>query len=99
MPYDLVCNCTRHYDLGREAERGILWLAASPSAVAAFPLWYANTGIKSRNNGVVANVVTSAMITIIANRVGEMMPRSSPMLSTISSIKPRVFIRTPSAAE
>jgi hypothetical protein len=35
----------------------------------------------------------------MANRVGEMMPRSSPMLRTIRSIKPRVFIRMPRAAE
>jgi hypothetical protein len=43
------------------------------------------------------NVVTSAMITIIVNRRGEITPRSRPMLSTISSISPRVFINTPSA--
>ena len=45
----------------------------------------------------VANVVTSAMITSIANSVGEITFSSSPMLSTISSIRPRVFISTPSA--
>ena len=35
------------------------------------------------------------MMTIIANSVGEMTPSSRPMLSTISSIRPRVFIRMP----
>ena len=44
-------------------------------------------------------VVTSAMITIIVKIFGEITPKSSPMLSTISSINPRVFISTPSAAE
>ena len=56
-------------------------------------------GSSGRSSGVVMNVVTSAMITIIVNRVGEMTPRSSPMLRTISSIRPRVFISTPSAAD
>jgi hypothetical protein len=44
------------------------------------------------------NVVTSAMMTIIAKRVGEITPRSSPMLRTMSSISPRVFIKMPIAA-
>ena len=35
-------------------------------------------GINSRNNGVVANVVTSAMSTIIANSVGGMIPKIEP---------------------
>src|SRR6476646_8534659 len=39
------------------------------------------------------------MITIIANNSGEMTPRSRPMPSTINSIRPRVFIRTPKLAE
>ena len=51
------------------------------------------------STGVVVIVVASAMMTIIANSVGEMTPSSRPMLSTISSISPRVFIRTPSAAD
>ena len=42
-------------------------------------------------------VVISAISTIIVNSVGEMTPRSSPMLSTMSSIRPRVFISTPRA--
>ena len=46
----------------------------------------------------VAIVVTRAIKTIMANSVGEMIFRSRPMLSTISSISPRVFISTPSAA-
>ena len=42
-------------------------------------------------------VVTSAMMTIIVKSEGEMTLRSSPMLSTMSSIRPRVFMRMPSA--
>jgi hypothetical protein len=41
---------------------------------------------------VVAIVVTTAMIASIANSVGEMTRRSRPLLSTTSSISPRVFI-------
>jgi hypothetical protein len=40
-------------------------------------------------------VVASAIITIIENRTGERMPRSSPMLSTTSSTRPRVLSNTP----
>ena len=47
------------------------------------------------STGDVMTVVTMAINTIIANSVGEMIPRSRPMLSTISSISPRVFIRMP----
>src|SRR6185295_4804561 len=53
-------------------------------------------GISSRRIGDVAIVVTSAISTIIAKSVGEMILRSRPTLSTISSIKPRVFMSTPS---
>ena len=45
--------------------------------------------------GVVLTVVTRAISTIIVNRRGEMMPRSSPAFNTISSINPRVFIKAP----
>ena len=45
--------------------------------------------------GVVINVVTKAIITNITNIGGGSMPISYPMFSTISSIKPRVFISTP----
>ena len=48
--------------------------------------------------GEVAMVVTSAMMTSMVNRRGVMTPRSRPMLSTINSTSPRVFIRMPSAA-
>jgi hypothetical protein len=51
-----------------------------------------------RRTGVVATVVTRAMITSMVKIVGVMTPRSMPMLSTISSIRPRVFIRVPMAA-
>ena len=45
------------------------------------------------------NVVTSAMITSIANSASEMTPFSSARLSTISSVRPRVFISVPITAE
>ena len=48
--------------------------------------------------GDVIIVVASAISTIIAKSVGEITPRSRPMLSTISSITPRVFISAPKAA-
>ena len=44
-------------------------------------------------------VVTTAMITSIANSVGEIAPASSAKLSTISSVRPRVFISVPITAE
>ena len=44
------------------------------------------------------SVVTTAMRTIIENNAGEMTPSSSPMLSTMSSMSPRAFMRAPSAA-
>ncbi len=44
-------------------------------------------------------VVTSAMITSIANSASEMTPFSSARLSTISSVRPRVFISVPITAE
>src|SRR5207249_4603046 len=57
------------------------------------------TGPIHRNAGAVAIVVARAMSTIIANSVGELTFRSRPMLSTISSISPRVFIKIPKADE
>jgi len=42
------------------------------------------------------NVVKSAMMTIIENSAGEMTPMSRPISRMTSSIRPRVFIRTPS---
>src|SRR6202035_509387 len=47
--------------------------------------------------GAVMTVVTTAMRTSMAKVVGDSTRRSSPMLSTISSIRPRVFMRTPRA--
>ena len=44
------------------------------------------------------NVVTSAMITSMANRASEITPFSSARLSTISSVRPRVFISVPITA-
>ena len=54
-------------------------------------------GYTNDRSGVVMNVVTRAMITSMANSVGGMTPRSSPMLRMISSVRPRVFIRIPTA--
>jgi hypothetical protein len=45
--------------------------------------------------GPVINVVTRAINTIIANISGDKIPRSYPIFSTISSIKPLVFINAP----
>ena len=44
------------------------------------------------------NVVTSAMITSIANRPSEMTPFSSARFRTISSVRPRVFMSVPITA-
>jgi hypothetical protein len=43
------------------------------------------------------SVVTIAIITIIVNRVGVIMPRSRPIFKMISSISPRAFIKEPIA--
>jgi hypothetical protein len=51
-----------------------------------------------RRSGVVAIVVTSAMMTIIVKSAGEMTPRSRPTFRTINCIRPRVFISTPRPA-
>ena len=56
-------------------------------------------GLNHRKIGVVAIVVAKAISTIIANSVGEMTPKSSPILSTINSISPRVFIKIPRDAD
>ena len=45
------------------------------------------------------NVVTSAMSTSAANSASEITPFSSARLSTISSVRPRVFISVPITAE
>ena len=45
--------------------------------------------------GPAMNVVTSAMITSIANRASEITPFSSARFRTISSVSPRVFISVP----
>jgi hypothetical protein len=67
------------------------------------PAWPCTTrdGVRETRRwriGVVARVVARAMRTIIANSFGEMTLRSSPILSTISSISPRVFSKMPKAA-
>src|SRR4051794_24100002 len=49
--------------------------------------------------GLVMSVVTIAMMTIIAKRRGEMIPRSRPTFRTINSTRPRVFISTPRIEE
>lgn len=58
----------------------------------------AGYGISNRSTGDVTIVVTSVITTIMAKSVGEMTLRSSPMLRTMSSISPRVFISVPRAA-
>ena len=49
------------------------------------------------NSGVVNIVVTIAISTSMVKSRGERTPSSRPMLRTISSTRPRVFIRMPSA--
>src|SRR6266540_3326693 len=56
-------------------------------------------GCNHARTGVVIVVVTRAISTIIANKVGEMTPMSSPMLRMMSSIRPRVFIIAPRASD
>ena len=45
------------------------------------------------------NVVTSAITTIMEKNAGEITPISRPTLRMTSSIRPRVFIRTPTAVD
>ena len=66
---------------------------ASPGRSESVPF-----GSSSFSSGPVMNVVTSAMITSIVNSACEMTCRSSAMLSTISSVSPRVFMSEPNAA-
>ena len=47
------------------------------------------------NVGPVIKVVTNAMMTIIVNTSGVSTLRSKPIFKTMSSIKPRVFIKAP----
>ena len=56
-------------------------------------------GSSSRSVGPAMNVVTSAITTSIVKSAGEIIPRLRPMLRTISSVSPRVFMRAPIAAE
>ena len=55
--------------------------------------------LSSRNTGEVSIVVASAINTIMAKRVGEMIRKSSPTLRRINSMRPRVFISVPNTAE
>src|ERR1017187_3717022 len=45
--------------------------------------------------GEAISVVTMAMMTSVAKRAGEIIPRWSPMLMMMSSINPRAFINVP----
>ena len=47
------------------------------------------------NNGPVIKVVNKAIIIIIEKISGPKIPRSYPIFKTISSIRPRVFIKAP----
>ena len=48
-------------------------------------------------NGPLVMLVTSAIITSMVNNNGEITPKLSPILRTISSVNPRVFISHPNA--
>ncbi len=69
-------------------------LSASPALTRRGPVRGGERAV--RESGVVAIVVVIAIRTIMANSGGEITPMSRPMLSTINSIRPRVFISTPS---
>ena len=56
---------------------------------------YSFLGSSSLSSGPAISVVTTAMITSIANSAFEIAPASSARLSTISSVSPRVFISVP----
>ena len=71
--------------------------ASSSSSSTGVP--YSFLGSRSRSSGPAMNVVTSAMITSIANSASEITPFSSARLSTISSVSPRVFMSVPITAE
>ena len=73
--------------------------AGETSAVACGASSTCSSGFRACKMGVVATVVTMAINTSMANKTGVIAPRSSATLRTISSIKPRVFIRMPSAAD
>ena len=80
---------------------GCAWTAASAasanSSSTAVP--YLFLGSSSFSSGPAISVVTTAMITSIANSVCEIAPASSARLSTISSVSPRVFISVPITAD
>ena len=95
-----VCGATRIERSGTGSS-GCAWTAASAasanSSSTAAP--YSFFGSSSFSSGPAISVVTTAMITSIANSVGEIAPTSSARLSTISSVSPRVFISVPITAE
>ena len=80
--------------LGNSASDSLRASSSSSSTGAPSSL----RGSSSLSSGPAMNVVTSAMITSIANSASEITPFSSARLSTISSVRPRVFISTPTTA-
>src|SRR5262249_35956549 len=89
---------THHADRGSRRSCGHLRPCAGPRNSEGSAAGYCALSWTSLNMGVVATVVTSAISTIVAKSVGETTPRSSPTFNTMSSIRPRVFIRMPRLA-
>ena len=94
-----VCGATRIARSGISIVE-ISWLSLRASSSSS-PTGEPNSlrGSISFSSGPAMNVVTSAMITSIANSASEITPFSSARLSTISSVRPRVFMSVPSTAD
>ena len=92
-----VCGATRIERVGVGASSTVRRGAAASSSSGASPKRLC--GSISLINGPVISVVTSAITTSAVNSAGVITPASSARLSTISSVRPRVFIIAPSAAE
>ncbi len=95
-----VCGATR---IERSGTGSSGWARAAASAASAnsssMARPYSFFGSSSFSSGPAISVVTTAMITSIANSVLEIAPASRARLSTISSVRPRVFISVPITAE
>ena len=95
-----VCGATR-IDARAAATSGNsrlerLRASSSSSSTGAPNLFF---GSSSASIGPAMNVVTSAMITSAANSASVMTPFSSARFSTISSVRPRVFISVPMTSD
>ena len=95
-----VCGATRIERSGTGSS-GWAWTAASAASAnsSSTPRPNSFLGSSSLSSGPAISVVTTAMITSIANSVLEMAPASRARLRTISSVSPRVFISVPITAE